>query len=305
MNVFKRSHTVYLIFFLIISYSAISQTNPFARSSVDKNKILLGEQFNLVLESKFAANEPISFFDIDSIPHFEILQRQKIDTNDDRTEINLKQTLVLTSFDSGHWVIPTFKLAGTSLRTDSIPMDVAFSSPFDPKQPYHDIKDVIDVERTKQEQRPPWWWFAAGGFVVLLIIIYLFTRKKKPVVKAVDIDAYQEATTQLARLEKEQLDAKAFFTKLVDIFRWYLQRRTEIVSVDQTTADLVRQLRSLKLNGQDYEHLNQALMLSDFVKFARYQPTEREIKVSFDVIRNSIERIEEQFKQKNAAAKSN
>jgi hypothetical protein len=300
----KRLHSSFLIFFLLISLFSISQTTPFAKSSVNKDKILLGEPFNLTLQAKFPVNEPISFFDIDSIPHFEILQRQKIDTSDDRKEIELTQTLVLTSFDSGHWVIPSFTLAARrSLITDSIPMDVAFSSPFDPKQPYHDIKDVIDVERTKQQQQTKWYWFAAAGFLVLLIIIYLLTRKTKPVAKAVDIDAYQEAKTQLARLEKEQLDSKMFFTRLVDIFRWYLQRRTDIVSFEQTTTDLVIQLHSLKLNEQEYDQLGQALMLSDFVKFARYEPAGPERKASFDVIKNSIEKIEEQFKLKTQTAK--
>lgn len=303
MNVFKRSHTGFLIFLLSISFSSFSQKIPFARSSADKNKILLGEQFNLTLQAKFHSNDPISFFDIDSIPHFEILQRQKIDTNDDRKEIELKQTLLLTSFDSGHWSIPSFKLAGTSLRTDSIPIDVAFSSPFDPKQPYHDIKDVIDVERTNKKQQPEWWWFAVGGFIILLIIVYLLTRKKKPAPKAAEIDAYKEATNQLSGLEKESLDHKTYFTKLVDIFRWYLQRRTEIVSLDQPTADLVRQLRSLKLSAQDHDQLSQALMLSDFVKFAKYQPTDRERKITFEVIKTSIDKIEEQHKLKNAQSK--
>jgi len=138
---------------------------------------------------------------------------------------------------------------------------------------------------------------------VVLIIIYLLTRKKKPAPKAAEIDAYQEAKTQLARLEKEGPESKVFFTKLVDIFKWYLQRRTELVSVDQTTADLIDKLWSLKLTGQ--EELRQALLLSDFVKFAKYQPTDQERKVSFEVIKKSMEQIEEQFKQKDATAKHN
>jgi len=182
-------------------------------------------------------------------------------------------------------------------------MDISFSSPFDPKQPYHDIKDVMDVERTKQKQRPNWYWFAAGGFLILLILIYLLTRKKKPVAKAVDIDAYEEAKKQLTKLEKEQPDPKTFFTKLVDIFRWYLQRRSEIVSFEQTTTDLVMQLRSLNLAQQEYEQLGQTLMLSDFVKFAKYDPTDREKKASFEIIRNSIEKIEAQHKLKMKTAK--
>ena len=134
----------------------------------------------------------------------------------------------------------------------------------------------------------------------MLIIVYLLTRKKKPIIKAVEIDAYQEARKQLTGLQKEQVDAKEYFTKLVDIFRWYLQRRTDIISIDLTTADLVNQLRSLRL--ENYDQLKQVLTLSDFVKFAKYQPTDRERKVSVDVIQNSIGRIEEQYKQKNATA---
>src|SRR5215831_10583248 len=134
-----------LIFFTAFSISSFSQSLPSAKVSIDKNKILLGEQINMQLEAKFSASEPISFFDIDSINHFEILSRKKIDTVDNRTQITLSQTMVLTSFDSGHWVIPSFKLiANKTLLTDTIPVDVAFSSPFDASKPYHDIKDVID-----------------------------------------------------------------------------------------------------------------------------------------------------------------
>ena len=45
------------------------------------------------LEAKFSASEPISFFDIDSIDHFEILKRQKIDTQDNRSQIILSDFL--------------------------------------------------------------------------------------------------------------------------------------------------------------------------------------------------------------------
>jgi hypothetical protein len=267
--------------------------------TVDKNKILLGEQINMRLEARFSASEPISFFDIDSIDHFEILKRQKIDTIDNRNQITLSQTMILTSFDSGHWVIPSFKItANKTLLSDTIPMDVAFSSPFDPKQPYHDIKDVINVERTKKQQTP-WWWYAAGGFLLLLIIvvIYLLTRKKKPVVKAVDIDPYEEARVQLSKLRTEELNSKLFYTRLVDIFRWYLQRRANLVSFEKTTPDLIYQLRSLEIPEDMNTRLMQTLRLSDYVKFAKYEPAEQDKKDSFNIISAAVDEIEKKLKQ--------
>jgi hypothetical protein len=251
------------------------------------------------LEAKFSASEPISFFDIDSIEHFEILKREKIDTQDNRNQITLTQSMVLTSFDSGHWVIPSFKLiANKTLFTDTIPVDVAFTSPFDPKQPYHDIKDVIDVARTNKQQTP-WWWYAVGGFILLLIVvlIYLLTRKKKTVVKAGDIDPYDEAKIQLSKLQKEEVGSKLYYTRLVDIFRWYLQRRANLVSFEKTTPDLIHQLKTLKLPEELDTRLMQTLRLSDYVKFAKYEPAVQDKKDSFNVIGAAIEEIEKKFKQ--------
>ena len=118
------------------------------------------------------------FFTIDSIPHFEILERKKIDTVDDREGIKLSQNLTLTSFDSGHWAIPSFELpADKPMYTDSIPVDVGFS-PFDPNQDYHDIKDVIDVQ-VKEKKEETWYWYAAASALLIAAIIYFLVRKRK------------------------------------------------------------------------------------------------------------------------------
>src|SRR2546423_6891782 len=118
-----------LFLFLIISFISVAQKIS-VHASVDKNKIILGEQFHLTLQAQFPSGSVMQFFKIDSIPHFEIAERKKIDTNN-TNGINLQQVLTLTSFDSGHWMIPAFYLIGKkNLRTDTIPIDVIFSSPF-------------------------------------------------------------------------------------------------------------------------------------------------------------------------------
>jgi hypothetical protein len=106
---FTKPHKVFFLFSLFFSALVSNAQNKVTiKSGIDKNKIVIGEQIHLTLEADFPLQEPMRFFTIDSIAHFEILERKKIDTVDDRQGIKLSQSLTLTSFDSGHWTIPSF-----------------------------------------------------------------------------------------------------------------------------------------------------------------------------------------------------
>ena len=288
--------TIYTaIFFLLVagtSQYTNAQSAVSIKASVDKNTILIGEHFVLRLEANIPENEAIRFFDFDTIPHFEFLDRQKIDTTNTSTGTILTQVIRMTSFDSGHWVIPGFVL-DEKLVTDSIPFDVGFSTPFDPNKPYHDIKDVIDVEIEEEKQ---WWWYIAGGALLLLaLILWLVLRKKPEKAKAVEkpINAYEEAMTELAKLEKNKPVAKEYYTGLVDIFRLYIARKKGISSLQKTTDDLVAQLKNIGMKKESFEALARALQLSDFVKFAKYMPTAEDDRMSIEIIKQSIKELEQ------------
>ena len=283
-----------LPFFLLFVCFLNAQKNISALAIADKKRIVIGEQIHLTLQASFPAHEPISFFTVDSIPHFEILDRKKIDTADKGEEIKLSQSLTLTSFDSGHWVIPAFELpADKPLLTDSIPVDVGFS-PFDPNQDYHDIKDIISVQPEEKKKNNIYWFIGATVLLVAAIIYLLVRKKKKPVIKSPPVDPYAEAKEDMEKLRRENPSSKIFYTRLVDIFRLYISRRRGIASLQKTTDDLVLQLRSLKLPGDDFNRLAQALRMSDFVKFAKYEPTEKDKDDSFNTIKMLIDNIEKQ-----------
>jgi len=177
--------------------------------------------------------------------------------------------------------------------TDSIPVDVGFS-PFDPSQDYHDIKDVIDV-KAEEKKKKDWYLYIAVSALLLAAIIYLLAgKKKKPVdAKAVLLDPFTEAKQELDKLRKENLPSKLFYTRLVDIFKLYISRRKGIASLQKTTDDLVVQLRLLKLPAEDFNQLAQTLRMSDFVKFAKYEPGENDKTDSFNTIKKFIEKIED------------
>jgi hypothetical protein len=289
-NDFYKAISFFPLLFAVTFVAAQNKTT--IKATIDRNRILIGEHIQLTLEADIPENEPIRFFVIDSLPHFELLNKLRIDTSNTSKGTFLKQVIQITSFDSGHWSIPALTL-GENMITDTIPVDVAFS-PMDSTQDYHDIKDIIDVKPPEEEKK--WWlWYAiVGGALLIILLLIYFLRKKKPAVVAAApvIDPYQEAMKQLEELQKGKPDQKQYYSRLVDIFRLYVFRKKDIHSLQKTTDDLVVQLKGIPITKEQFEKLSQALRLSDFVKFAKYIPSAEDDKAIFETIINSITSIE-------------
>src|SRR5437868_6134481 len=94
--------TVILILFLILG-RANAQT---VAALANRPRILIGEQLKLQVFAEFRKGQEISWFHIDSLPHFEIMERSRVDTIQEAGRTTLKQELTLTSWDSGKWQIP-------------------------------------------------------------------------------------------------------------------------------------------------------------------------------------------------------
>ena len=281
-----------LIFLLFCSGLQAQNTSPVI-ASTDKQKILLGEPFDLVVGARYTNEANLSFFLVDSLPHFEILKKSKIDTERVEQNIVLTQRITLTSFDSGRWQIPSLILPGTQLKSKPLAIDVVFSSPFDPKKDYHDVKEIISVKKPADSN---WYWYVIGAILLLLLFILLFPKKKKvPLEDRLDANAYRTAILDLQKLKKDGLaekDIKAFYVSLVDIFRRYLHTGKGIQSFSVTTDDLALKIKTLYLPAETYNYLVETLRLSDGVKFAKFSPTQEENSHALEVIRRSIDTIE-------------
>lgn len=280
------------IFLLIISFFSISVTAQKVTATADKEKILIGEQFHVKLQANFNKGEPLDFFEIDTIPRFEILDRSEIDTSRFNDGVALIQNLTVTSWDSGKIQIAPFVLG--KYKTKPLIIDVAYSpSPFDTTQPYHDIHDIMDVKKPGQTT---WYWYLIGLLVLILLFI-LFFPKGKPRAKGEfvsDEGSYKRALKKLDALNKRSdIDSKVFYTELIQIFREYLHKRKNIYSFSKTTDDLAVQIEKLNLDKDQFQQLVQSLQLSDLVKYAKYQPTRDENQTSVNDIREGIDAIEQ------------
>ncbi len=287
--IFKKQ--ILFLFSLFIVQLITAQDGTTIKASVDKNKILIGEPIQLTVEVYLSPESVKKFIPIDSIEHFELLDKPVIDTTSNDGGLNIKGVYKITSFDSGHWVIPSFVLS-KDVKTDTIPVDVVFSD-FDPAQDYHDIKDIL--EANPAEKKAEWWWYAAGGALLLALLLFYLLRKRKPApvsMPKVIINPYEEAMKQLEQLHREKSETKLYYSKLTDIFRLYIFQKKGILSLQKTTDDLVIQLKSLNLSKEQFDKLSQSLRLSDFVKFAKYIPSADDDRNCFEEIKNAIITIE-------------
>ncbi len=269
------------------------------RASVDRNNMLIGEPILLTLEGEFPRDAPHNWFNTDSLAHFEEIERAEIDTALQGNDQFLKLVLRITSFDSGSWVIPmmSLRVGNNNYLTDSIVIEVGYT-PADPNKPYHDIRDIIEVQAPENDYTT--YIAIAASVLLLLLLLYLLFRKKK---KA---PASQPAQTRLTAIEKARTELKAlqaedpattgrvkyYYSRLNDILRDYLLAKKIITSPDGSNRDVFMSVQS-KLGHEEKQALAKALTLADAAKFAKYQPTATDHADVFQTIQSSIEKIEQ------------
>lgn len=289
-----RPTKYFILIFLVVFCNQHLRAQELTRIEVkaDRTAILIGEPIILSLQADIPENAPIRFFRIDTLPHFEVLDRGKIDTTNTGYGTILKQQIRITSYDSGSWVIPAIALQ-ENVVSDSIAVEVSYT-PYNPDQPYHDIKDIIDA-KAEEEETTKWWWYAAGAALVIILVFFLVFRGKKqapPPAPVEPRDAFAEAKKSLQQLRDAKMDGKTWFTRLVDIFRLYADEQKHIHSLQQTSEDLLTQLKPTGLSDLEFGQLAQVLRLSDFVKFAKYEPTDQDREQSWKAINDAIDQLE-------------
>ncbi|MBO9594092.1 MAG: hypothetical protein J7599_14385 [Niabella sp.] len=292
---FKKGAWIIGVLYLLTVgvHASLYAQGPSVTASVDKNKILLGEPVLLTLEIRAPAGDKVQPLKLDSIPHFEFLSTDSIAREDTDGQQVIRQYFRITSFDSGRWAIPPIVLSAEA-KTASILMDVVFTDPFDPSQPYHDIQDIRSVPFKLGKQFEKWWYLAALLLVMITLVVYWMTGEKKPRAEAkVYKSAYARAKQQLEALKASRVPENRFYARLVEILRAFLSERAGVNSLQQTSGDLVEKIKPLFTDESLYHSLEQVLALCDLVKFAQYDPEDAEAQSAYEVIHKGVDHIEE------------
>ena len=281
-----------LIFFLFTLCKALHAQKTSVSASLDKDSILIGEPFHLLLEARFPLKSGYAWFRLDSLANFEVLSVSPPDSMQSGDTLIRRQSFAFTVWDSGRKTIPSLTLK-KGFKTKPLSVHVFYANP-DTTRAYFDIREIIEVP---PPPRRTWYWYVLGLlFLVGLFFLFFPPGKKKAVAVPVpDEGIYRKTLKQLEELRVNReikKDPKEFYTVLIDLFRGYLYKRKGIQSYSRTTDDLAVQLQSLHLDKNEYSTVVQTLRLSDLVKFAKYIPPENELLQSVDVISKAINSIE-------------
>ena len=299
------SHVVFLIAFMFLGQAIIAQL-PVIKTSVNKNHILIGEQFQYKVETSMPDNSfRLTWFSIpDSFGNFVVVSQNKIDSFVTNGNLIFSQELTLTSFDSGRVVIPPLTLTAEPLDadslyklfTDTIPINVSFS-PLDSVKTFHDIKNIIEIKKEW-----PWWvWVlvAVGLVIIIFLIIFLirvFRKKEKiPDVLNAKLTPFDEAIKALNDLEKEQLlqknEVKDFHSRLTEIFKRYITRKTNSYKFHLTSDEILMDLNEYRLKKDVLARFANCLRMSNAVKFAKYIPPQNDSENCLTQVREMIKEV--------------
>ncbi|MFK5889998.1 MAG: hypothetical protein QM486_04630 [Flavobacteriaceae bacterium] len=273
--ILKKLH---IIIVLLFSFYGFSQEIKPVTVKIDTTSIRIGEQFNLSLSvaKKDTVNFPVLKNKLGKI---EVLE-SSIDT---LPNTYLKKYL-LTSFDSGKWVIPQQKvwLNNKVFLTDSIVINVNTVKVDTTKQKLFPIKPIKKEPFALIDARPYLWWLI-GTLVLMGIGLYFLLRKKviklieKPAIPPFIIAMNSLKTLDSKHLIKEQ-KIKAFYIELTNIIRRYIEADLAIPALESTTDELLTTITDfnmaskLAIDEETISKLSHLLKEADLVKFAKYKP---------------------------------
>jgi hypothetical protein len=281
-----------IILFAIISSLLTTGFSQDVRSwsSLDSNSIMIGDQINYNIGISVPPSTSVRWPAItDTLTHnIEVLNRSKIDTLEKDGLLNINQTFLITSFDSGYFEVPEasfdYRLPDDTTiyqtSTGTLFLQV-FVPEVDTAQDFKPITGPIQEPYTLAEVLP-WIIVVTAGLLLIAILIWFIIKRKKkqPIFQKKPKPLLPPHVDALNKLEELRLAkvwqngrVKEYYTDLADITREYLERRFDFDALEMTSYEILIELKDKKINSDAFSKLENVLQLSDLVKFAKSQPT--------------------------------
>jgi hypothetical protein len=275
-----------LLVLILISQNTLPQLVTI-NVELDTNQILIGDQVDMMIEVIKSKNSSVLFpeFKDKLTDEIEIVNKSSIDSSElDNDKIGLYQNLTITAFDSGLLYIPPLSfLYKTDGFSDSINSSANYLEVFpvkiDTTGTIRDIKGLYRAPYSLGELYPYILALIFAGLLVWFIIYYLEKKKKdEPILRRTRSPEMPHiiALRELDKLKAEKLwqqnKFKLYFTRLTEIIRMYIERRFDIMAMEETTNEILNEFRDRGIENINYDILEQLLNLADLVKFARAEP---------------------------------
>jgi hypothetical protein len=286
---------VFLHIFIFLGIFASAQE---VKVTISPKKIKIGEQSKINISYQYEPGEEKTDiiwpeFGDTLLGKVEILEKGKIKNgkvknSDQPNLIERTQTLTVTSFDSGYYAIPPIQVIvnNDTLLSNPVLLEVHTVN-VDTTRQFKKIKDIYETSLSLGDyfrMFGNWlydnlYWILPLAILILALIFYLWWKKrKKPELKVPEIiiPAHITALEHLKLLEDKKLwhngMIKEYYIEMTDILRTYIENRFRIHAMEQTTDEIMSQLRLTDISEISKLTLVPVLKLSDLVKFAKENP---------------------------------
>jgi hypothetical protein len=275
---------------------------PILKSSTDITNIQIGQPFtcelNCTLNNAILQSTTLQF--PDSNAHFEIIDTGKIKLSYSNNQIaGFTQKIVLTSFDSGYWPLPTIYVDYIETSNNSIQRlyaDSAFIQvnylTTDSTDLLKDIKPIITQPTTKSYLLL--LIIAAASILIAIALVFIFIKNKRKK-QLTSTSPFDKAMQAVNDLEKNKLsnatEIKQFYVQLKSIFKTYLSNNFNNPNTDNSTSGLLIYLQNKKLTEADFTSIVHTLRMADAVQFAKHLPAKDESHECLATIKKTIHLI--------------
>ena len=219
-----------------------------------------------------------------------------------------EQRLLITIFEEGRYTIPKQEIRlGDSLYYTNTAQLFVETVEIDTSKGIADIKPIYSVnypfsERSKDWLNSNWYWIAIIAVLLIAFFVYRYIQKRKPEVEEEILEeiipAHILALGVLEKLLKQEewksSEKKTYYSDLTDTVRNYLENRFGIHAMEQTTREIITDLKHASISEEDKVYLRKILREADMVKFAKFSPSDDDafayLNKSIDFVKRTKER---------------
>ncbi len=272
--------------------------------SVDATTITVGDVLTVKLEVKHPESQKLAFPAFGpALGEWSVLGSSRLPVKTLQGGIAEEVLeLQLSIYKTGDVVVPAFELElvktnGEKGKLASEPVQIKVQSVLTGNA--DTLKDVKPQAEIAADYKPLFFFLAALGsaaYLLYRLVQYLKRRKETQPPLPQDLRSPEE----IARQAIEQLIAKKlvergllkqFYLELSEIMKRFLGAKLGILSLERTTEEFTRDLRSTSVPAVQYRMIREFLEECDLVKFAKYRPANEEVQQILARSREMVESV--------------
>jgi len=287
--------------FVVASFSNLQALDVSARASVDSTTYNVGDPILVTVDLVHPRGVRFNPLFADTLGDFLVLDGQAVRSTDDTSSSG---QVVVARYDSGSSILPPLKYAyvlpgnttADTVETNPLLLTVHLVE-IDTTGLIRDLKPPLSVPLTLTEVATIMLIILAVVAIVYLIRRY-WKRRRKSEPESADISpprpAHIIALEELAVLKEKKLWQqgliKQYYSELTEILRRYFENRYGVAALEETTDEIMDDLRSHLHADSLWEDAGRMLRQADLVKFARFVPSISEHEESLITAYNLVDK---------------